>query len=195
MDIKIGKGAHVCAGCERNFVHEEEYHSLVRIEEQAFLREDFCRSCWDPDRASSAYSAWSPRYYDPKVAEQEPPEVFSPLRQTFYEAVESDARNVMAMAYLAAQLLRRQKVFRLIKESDDPEGELNVTLFADRIGNRLIEVRDPSLSYGELEEGRRLLMEHLNALESAEAESSGEAEDAQIESSDHAESHEEPAKN
>lgn len=195
MDIKIRKGAHVCASCERSFVHEEEFHSLVRIEEQTFLREDYCTACWQPSRAASAYSAWSPRYYDPKVAEQEPPEVFSPLRQTFYEAVESNSRNVMAMAYLAAQLLRRQKVFRLIKESDDPEGELNVALFADRIGNRLIEVRDPSLSYGELEEGRRLLMEHLNALENPEEESSGEAEDAQIENPGHAESQEEPAKN
>lgn len=165
MDIRIGKSAHQCQGCERPFNHEEDHFSLVRLHEQALLREDYCKSCWDPDRATDAYSVWSPRYYDPRVAEQEPPEVFSPLRQTFYQAVETNDRNEMAMAYLAAQLLRRQKVFRLIKETDDPDGEVNLALYSDRIGNRLIEVRDPRLSYAEMEEGRLMLMMRLSELE------------------------------
>ena len=87
------------------------------------------------------------------------------MRQVFYEAVEADNRSELAKAYLAAQLLRRQKVFRLVKESDDPESEVRVTLFSDRIGNRLIEVRDPNLSFAELEAGRAALLERLNELE------------------------------
>lgn len=165
MEIKIGKSAHACSVCERPFVHDETLTSAVRIEHQVLVREDFCEACWQPDRAMGTFSVWSPKFYDPKVAEQQPPEVFSPLRQVFYEAVESEDRHELAKAYLAAQLLRRQKVFRLVKESDDPDKEIRVVLFADRIGNRLIEVRDPSLTYAELETGRRALMERLNALE------------------------------
>jgi hypothetical protein len=123
---------------------------------------------------------WSPRFYDPKVAEQEPPEVFSPLRQVFYEAAESDDRAETAVAYLAAQLLRRQKVFRLLKESDGAENEVKVALYADRIADRLIEARDPSLSYAELEAGRVALLERLSRLENGqppqEAQTDAQAE-------------------
>lgn len=176
MNIKIGKGAHACSGCERSFEHEEELFSLVRLQDHLLQREDFCTQCWVPDHAAGAYSTWSMRFYDPKVAEQEPPEVFSPLRQTFYEAVESEERSTLAIAYLAAQLLRRQKVFRLIKESDEPDSETKISLFNDRIGNRLIEVRDPDLTHGELEDGRRLLMLRLNQLEAPDVDEEGAEE-------------------
>jgi len=165
MEIKIGKSARVCRGCERLFEHEETITSLVRIENRVLVREDYCAQCWGSGRATGAYSIWSSRFYDPKVAEQQPPEVFSPLRQAFYEAAESEDRCQLAKAYLAAQLLRRQKVFRLIKEAEDQEGEGRIALYEDRIANRLIEVRDPSLSYAEMEAGRASLLERLSELE------------------------------
>ncbi len=195
MNIKIGKGGHSCAQCERDFQHEEEFFSLIRLQDHVFHREDYCETCWNVDRADDAYSTWAPRYYDPKVAEQEPPEVFSPLRQCFYETVESEERQDLAVAYLAAQLLRRQKVFRLIKETDEPDGEAKVTLFNDRIGNRLIEVRDPDLSHAELEGGRGVLMERLNALENPEVDAPGEEEESGEEIRTHDEPKEQPVEN
>lgn len=168
MEVKITKAGRACAACDRPFVHDEELRSLVRVLEGQLAREDFCAACWSNDRANGAYSVWSLRFYDPKVAEQEPPEVFSPLRQLFYDAVESEDRIELAKAFLAAQLLRRQKVFRLVKESDDAEGEVRLSLYADRIGNRLIEVRDPNFSYAELEAGRRSLIARLEELENPE---------------------------
>lgn len=165
MEIRISKSARECVACGHHFEHEEPLNSLVRIQDHVFLREDYCANCWNMDRARAAYSTWSLQFYDPRVAEQQPPEVFSPLRQIFYESVEAETRLGMAVAYLAAQLLRRQKVFRLIKESDAPDGETRVALFSDRVGDRLIEVRDPDLTHVEMEEGRRLLLERLNDLE------------------------------
>lgn len=165
MEIKIGKSARVCRSCERLFEHEETVTSMVRIENRVLVREDYCAQCWDSGRATGAYSIWSSRFYDPRVAEQQPPEVFSPLRQAFYEAAESEDRGQLAKAYLAAELLRRQKVFRLIKEGEELESEGRIALYEDRIGNRLIEVRDPNLSYGEMEAGRATLLERLGQLE------------------------------
>jgi hypothetical protein len=182
MEIKISKSSKVCAGCQQTFVHEQEMSSLVRIQNQVFCREDYCASCWKPDFAQGAFSVWSPKFYDPKVAEQEPPEVFSPLRKVFYDAAESEDRKETAVAYLAAQLLRRQKVFRLLKESDGSENEVRVALYADRIAERLIEARDPSLSYAELEAGRVALMERLNQLENPEPPQEAQT-DAQAEQS------------
>lgn len=170
MEIKIGKTARRCTLCEASFVHDQELRSTVRLEDGSFIRKDFCLQCWADNAATQSYSVWSPVFYDPLVAEQEPEETFSPLRQLFYDSVASEDRSSLALAYLAAQLLRRQKVFRLIKESDDPDAAQHVILFSDRIGNRLIEVRDPSLTYAELEDGRRELMERLTALEAPEQE-------------------------
>ncbi|MCX5759031.1 MAG: hypothetical protein NTU83_11095, partial [Candidatus Hydrogenedentes bacterium] len=131
MEIKIGKCSQACAACGRSFVHEEALTSVVRVDSQALVREDYCATCWNGGRGVDAFSVWSLKFYDPQVAEQQPPEIFSPLRQIFYNAVESDERAELAVAYLGAQLLRRQKVFRLIKESDEAEQEVKLVLFAD----------------------------------------------------------------
>jgi len=129
------------------------------------MREDYARDAWKPELGEGAFCVWSAKYCDPKVAEQAPPEVFSPLRQLFYEAVESEDRAELAKAYLAAQLLRRQKVFRRLKESDETDGEVRITLYADCIGDRLIEVRDPSFTYAELDAARNALLDRLQVLE------------------------------
>jgi len=168
MDIKISKSARICRESERDFVHGELVYSVVRIQDKELVREDFCAEHWNAARARDAYSHWSTKYVDPRVAEQEPAEAFSPLRQLFYEAVEAEERVDQAKAFLAAQLLRRQKVFRQIKESDESDGEVKIVLFNDRIGNRLIEVRDPNFSYAELEQGRLLLVARLQELEAPE---------------------------
>ena len=194
MEIKIGKTARRCSVCETSFVHDQELRSVVRVEEGSFIREDFCTQCWGDNTATQTYSVWSPVFYDPLVAEQEPEETFSPLRQLFYDSVASEDRSALAIAYLAAQLLRRQKVFRLIKESDDPEAAQHVILFSDRIGNRLIEVRDPSLTYAELEDGRRELMERLAVLEAPEEEDQPDSQSPENESAGDAYNEQEKAK-
>jgi hypothetical protein len=184
MEIKISRASRTCLNCSHAFVHDEDVNSLVRMAEGALVREDYCGACWNSERSRAAYSVWSPRYYDPKVAEQEPPEVFSPLRRLFYEAVEAEDRTELAEAFLAAQLLRRQKVFRLVKESDEPEGEARVYLYADRIGNRLIEVRDPSFTYPELEAGRKRLMDDLEKLERPEPVQTADGPSQETDTSD-----------
>ena len=182
MEIKIRKTSRRCSVCEESFVHDQELRSIARIDEGILVREDFCTKCWGDQAATQTYSVWSPVFYDPLVANQEPEEKFSPLRQLFYDAVEAEDRSSLSLAYLAAQLLRRQKVFRLIKETDDPEAAQHVILFSDRIGNRLIEVRDPSLTYAELEDARKELMARLTALEAPEEEDQPDSQLAENES-------------
>ena len=169
MNIKISKNAHSCAACGNDFQHEQELTSTVKVAEGVLNRLDFCRDCWDNEQNKDTYSVWSMVYHDPKIENQEPPEVFSPLRQLFYEAAEEDSRVEMAKAFLAAGLLRRQKVFRLIKESDESDGDVRITLYTDRIGNRLIEVPDPQFTYAEMDKARLLLIERLQELEKAAA--------------------------
>jgi len=151
MEIRIGKPGRTCSQSERPFEHGEEVVSLVKMEHQTLVRQDFAKETFEPALARGALAVWNTQYIDPKVAEQEPEEAYSPLRRLFYDAAESTDRVELAKAFLAAQLLRRQKVFRYVKESDDSEGESRTVLFTDRINNRLIEVRDPHLTLAEME--------------------------------------------
>lgn len=171
MEIRIGKTARTCGACGQPFAHEARVYSLVRVGDVALVREDYCAECWNADRAVGSFSHWSIAFQDPKVLEQKPPKVFSPMRQAFYEAVETQDRAQLAQAYLAAQLLRRQKVFRLMKEFDEAEAGGRVAVFLDRIGDRLVEVRDPDLSFEELEVGRQALLQRLAELERTNSDS------------------------
>jgi len=177
MEIRIGKSTRVCARSQESFEHGQELLSLVRQGEDGLVREDYTKDAWEPGCADGAIAVWATNYVDPDNDTQQPDDSFSPLRTLFYEAVESDDRIDLARAYLAAQLLRRQKVFRLIKEGEESDTDAKFALFTDRIGNRMIEVRDPNLSYAELNKARASLMENLNALEEDEPSDTAEAAD------------------
>ncbi len=168
MEIKIGKNAKKCLVCETPFAHEQAFTSRTRLEDGVLLREDYCEECWDPSWGDGAFCVWRPVFRDPAVEQEQPPEAYSPLRRVFYEALESEDRAVLARAYLAAQLLKRQRVFRLIKESDESDGETRISLYVDKHGDGLIEVRDPNLSYAELEDGRASLLQRLAEIEAAQ---------------------------
>ncbi|MFP4190799.1 MAG: hypothetical protein ACLFU6_01890 [Candidatus Hydrogenedentota bacterium] len=174
MEIKIGKNAKKCFVCETPFVHDQVFVSRTRVQEGVLLREDYCEACWDPSWGEGAFCVWRPVFRDPSVELEEPPEAYSPLRQAFYEALESEDRAVLARAYLAAQLLKRQRVFRLIKESDESDGETRISLYVDKHGDGLIEIRDPNLSYAELEVGRADLLERLAEIEAPQEQQQAE---------------------
>ncbi|MBI1320128.1 MAG: hypothetical protein GC168_14450 [Candidatus Hydrogenedens sp.] len=181
MEIKISKCSKTCAASERDFAHEDEVISVVRLVDGSLEREDVLKEYWDEARAGGAYSVWSHRYYDPKMAEQEPEEEFSPLRQLFYTSITSEDRIDLALAFLAGQLLRRQKVFRKVKEVEEAEDGLRLVLYSDRIGGRLIEVRDPRFSYAELDAARARLVDALMAMDAPPAEAEAEGAEAPVE--------------
>jgi len=138
---------------------------MVVTEEDALERQDYCNSCFAEAKQREIFCSWNVRYNDPKVLEAEKHEAFSPLRRLFYDLAGSSERAELAKAYLAAQLLKRQKVFRQIKESEENDGAEKVTLFLDRVGNRLIETRDLNFTYTELDEARVQLMARLQEIE------------------------------
>ena len=68
-------------------------------------------------------------------------------------------------------------IYRLVVDSPEKSkvifniyNETGKRVFSDRIGNRLIEVKDPSLTHAELDEARKQLMQRLSELENPEPE-------------------------
>jgi len=177
MEIKISKCAVRCCSCEKPFEHEEKVHSVVMSQEDTLVRQDYCATCFTGTQEAEVFCAWNVRYNDPKVLEAEQHEAFSPLRRLFYDMAALTERSDLAEAYLAAQLLKRQRVFRQMKESEENDGAERVTLFLDRVGNRLIETRDLSFTYTELDEARVRLMARLQELEAPPPETVSESDE------------------
>jgi hypothetical protein len=175
MEIKISKCGESCRACEIAFVHEEKIHSVAQTSEEGLERFDFCKNCYADNKSNDVFCAWECQYSDPRVAEAERQETFSPLRRLFYDLAASDERSALAQAFLAAQLLKRQRVFRQIKETEEEQGMMRLCLYLDRVGGRLIETKDLNFSYTELDEARVLLLAELQRLESPE---SGEVDES-----------------
>mgnify|MGYP001245779251 CR=1 FL=1 len=170
MEIRISRCATRCHACEHDFVHEQKVHSVARMEQETLVRLDYCAECRPRDKDGALFCSWETRYNDPKILEAEQQETLSPLRRLFYDLADSSVRIDLAQAFLAAQLLKRQRAFRQIRESEDSEGDTRTTLYLDRSGNRLIETRDLNFSYAELDEARIALVERLRVLESPEVQ-------------------------
>jgi hypothetical protein len=158
VEIQIQKESSQCLACKERFKHDERHHSLLKIEGNIFLREDYCEGCWIRGAGSRGeiYSHWQTRYRDPAVASATPKEQFLPLLNLCYEAIAQGEAGA-AMAYMCALMLRRQKVFKLVRE--EKENGRSVLIFSDRHNDTQIRVLDPGLSESQFEDARRRLEE------------------------------------
>lgn len=180
MEIKISKCAAKCHVCGQDFAHEQQVHSAALMENDCLDRRDYCSGCVPERKDSSLFCSWQTQYSDPRVMESERQETLTPLRRLFYDLAGCTERLDMAQAFLAAQLLKRQKAFRQIRETEGGEDAARVTLFLDRAGGRLIETRDLNFGYSELDSARVLLLEKLRALESPEPPAESAPEPGEI---------------
>ncbi|HOV59474.1 MAG TPA: hypothetical protein PK349_00260 [Candidatus Hydrogenedentes bacterium] len=169
MEIRIGKIGRQCSACGAPFQHQEKVRSLAtRAESDSIKRLDFCAVCAGRVKEEEVYCAWTATYQDPEILRQTEAgdEALSPLRRIFYASCEEPDREKGAVAFLAAEMLRRQRAFRKIRENQG-EGAHRVVWYLDRAVNRIIEVRDPSFSYAELDRARVILMEAMKTAEPA----------------------------
>lgn len=172
MDIHLHKIARHCASSGQPFKHGDSVVSLLRKGEEALVRSDYHEHNWSTELSSNTIAIWRTTYRDPQAdIAQEDEGDESPLRAFFFEAVAEETRSGQAKAFLAAQLLRRQRRFRLLKEASQ-ENEDRVLLFLDLNTDSIVQVCDPSLSLGELRQARTALEETLRSESEETAEAS-----------------------
>lgn len=162
MEIKISRNAIKCFNCEKTFVHEEWIVSRIIDTNEEWQRQDFCMSCWEQKKGQDSLSQWRHRFIDAKLQKKEQEVIDSPLRTLFYEAVEKEhSRIELAIAFLTSQLLKREKVFKKIKEMAISSKDGYIIMYIDRIDDRVIEVRDPNFTLTEMEEAKKIVLERL----------------------------------
>ena len=161
VEINIQKKSSRCLKCGEEFRHEQEHHSLLMIEDKDFLREDYCEKCWsersDGAEADNAYSCWKSKYVDPSVARETPSEQFLPLLNLCYESIAQGDADARAMAYMCALILRRQKVFRFVREEKEESPPTSVLVFFDKHNDTQIRIVDPQLTESQLQDVRKRL--------------------------------------
>jgi hypothetical protein len=176
MEIDLKKIGRKCSGSDTIFKHGDAVVSLVRPSEEGLAREDYHSSFWHEGLSEGALAVWRTVYRDASQEEEsERKEAASPLRVFFYEALSLTTRPGYAQAFLAAQLLRRQRVFRLLKEPTKDSGE-RVMLFLDLESDAIVEVPDPDFSLDELKEARSGLEKAIADSKDEEREEAGAAE-------------------
>lgn len=166
MEITVQKGLSQCLRCGAAFQHDEKHHSLLRIEGKDFLREDYCLSCWSErsskDNGERIYSYWETRYRDPAVARATPQEQFLPLLNLCYESIAEGSADAEAMAYMCALILRRQRVFRFVREEkESAPPSRSVLVFLDKHNDTQIRIVDPELTDSRLQEVKQALEEKI----------------------------------
>jgi len=174
MEISIQKESSRCMGCNGPFAHEQKHLSLLRIKDKVFLREDYCEKCWsersDPAESNEIYSFWETKYHDPSVEKATPHEQFIPLLDLCYESIAQGGPEGEAMAYMCALVLRRQKVFRFIREGKEDSSGREMLMFSDKHNGTQINIIDPRLTESQLQDVKRRLEERI-------AQSRGEIDD------------------
>lgn len=184
MELSLRKMGRQCSASGSPFKHGDSVVSLVRAEAEGLHREDYHLSNWCDEHAAGAVAVWRTVFRDPEEeqrSERERGQV--PLRDFFYEALARDNREGYAHAFLAAQLLRRQRLFRLLKESGQ-ESEDRILLFLDLNSNAIVQVPDPNLSMGELRNARAAVESVLRGESASGAKESNSEQEARSEYND-----------
>ena len=166
VEINIQRESSRCLKCDMEFAHDQKHHSLLKIEGKEFLREDYCIKCWterpDNDDASRVYSSWETKYCDPSVAKATPQEQFLPMLNLCYESIAEGGPEGEAMAYMCALILRRQKIFRFVREEkEEQEPHRSVLIFVDKHNDTQIGIVDPELTDSQLQEVKQALEEKI----------------------------------
>lgn len=165
MEIYIHKESSQCLRCQQAFCHDQKHYSLLKIDGADFLREDYCEACWTRQSmvpgTEEVYSHWETKYRDPAVVKATPKEQFMPLLNLCYESIALGGPDSEAMAYVCALILRRQKIFRFVREEKEEASDRKILVFSDKYNDTQIRIVDPLLTESQLQDIRQRLEEHI----------------------------------
>ncbi len=168
--VNIRRAGVACASCGTGFEDGQEHFSILRHDEPTgeWHRGDFCLGCWDGvlegEDGRDLYSLWRTRYIDRNAARRTPANEYTPLLEICYDALHSEEAEQQGLAYLSAMVLRRQKVFRLVRSERAEDNAPASLLFYDKVNQAEIRVPDPPMTLDDLRATRRVLQSRLTPL-------------------------------
>ncbi len=143
----VKKCAKVCDGCEVEFQHKQELHSLLFFNEGEYSRRDFCGKCWNKEDAE--LSSWKTVFIVPPPPAEEvvkKENVESLLRKLLAKENEEDRNTI----FILTVMLERKKILveRDIQKTEDGR---KLRIYEHKKTGESFMVIDPELKLSELE--------------------------------------------
>lgn len=153
VEYKLRKSTYRCGRCEREFVQDEVYVSIVDIGDDELVRKDYCESCFEApvDEAAESAAFWRARRTE--VPEKKRSIDFATLRELFFKMVESPNEEHSKVRYLLGLVLIRKRFIKL-KEFVTEDGN-DYLIVTTKLRTEPMRLEAPELhpsEFGELKE-------------------------------------------
>ena len=107
----IQSRADSCTNCQKAFVDEETYHTLLRMEASGYQRRDLCGPCYANAPRDGVLSYWQGEYKVPAPPAPEP--IHKETAETLLrKLVESSDPAHAAARYILAVMLERKRILK-----------------------------------------------------------------------------------
>ena len=144
----VRKCSKICDQCEKEFADKETIFSRLSFEQGEYVREDFCKECWD--KSNPGLSSWQTQYLVP------PPPAEEALKK---ENAESLLRKLMAKEneedlnaiFILTVMLERKKIM-VERDAQKTEDGRKLRIYEHKKTGESFMVVDPELKLDELEQ-------------------------------------------
>ncbi|MBI4881507.1 MAG: hypothetical protein HY812_17865 [Planctomycetes bacterium] len=152
MEYAITRSSGQCQRCAHPFAGGERFYSVIRLEDAAPARTDYCVPCFekserDPERD---FAFWKTRKAEGQRAR--PAVDFKALRDLFFRMAERCTSEYQKLTYLLGLVLIRKRVVRL--EKFVSEGGADYLVATTRERPEPLKIVAPELGREEIEELR-----------------------------------------
>ncbi len=143
----VRKCSKVCDQCEKEFADKESIYSRLSFDSGEYVREDFCKECWN--KTGPGLSSWKTQYLVP------PPPVEEAVKK---ENAESLLRKLMAKEneedlnaiFILTVMLERKKIL-VERDVQTTEDGRKLRVYEHKKTNESFAVIDPQLKLDQLE--------------------------------------------
>lgn len=150
----------MCDGCSRPFADQQAYHSALTFDEGAYVRRDYCETCWDgmPEDVPSE-GIWRGVFRLPPPPPEEPlkRETAESLLRRLMEDEDESRGNVI---FILAVMLERKRM--LIERDVQQRGDgVTIRIYEHRRTGETFVVPDPGLALDQLEDVQQEVIDLL----------------------------------
>ena len=152
-DWDIQKGKTQCGKCQSRFLDDQPYHSLLRLDADPLVRDDYCQRCWAQEVAATLaglvrYAAWSGRMKIVLPIPKEEPIPKDHAQALFRRLLSSQDPNTKRVLFVLAVMLERKKILKrqtVIGGNGGGDNKKQMLLYTHAQTTESIVIEDPQI--------------------------------------------------
>jgi hypothetical protein len=158
IEWNIQSRGHACQACQKPFVDQEPFHTLLFDQRHCYERLDICEACWTSQYSQGATDRKGFVSYWQAVYQARPPAPPEPIQKETAETLlrklieRNDPQHAGAL-FILAVMLERKRLFK-VKAQLNQDGQRAFVYEHAQTGD-LFTIPDPNLQLDQLEEVQR----------------------------------------